>query len=339
MKRIGIIGGSGYAGAEAIRLVAAHPELELAWATGDSQAGTAVADLYPGLRAAYGDLSFTAYDPAHVDGLDAVVLALPHGKSQEIVPDLLGRVAHVVDVAADFRLKDPKLYDTWYGETHQCPQLLDKAVYGIPELGHRQRLKGAALIAGPGCYPTAASLALAPLVKHGVIEPTGIIVDAGCGVSGAGRTLKHGNLYGTVAENYEAYGLLTHRHTPEMEQNIGGQVLFTPHLLPMTRGILATCYARPTSPTSDKALLALLRGVYADEAFVHVIDGSPATKATYGTNVCLLTARFDERTGYVVVLSAIDNLVKGTAGAAVQCLNLALGLPETMGLPITAVYP
>jgi N-acetyl-gamma-glutamyl-phosphate reductase len=191
----------------------------------------------------------------------------------------------------------------------------------------------------PGCYPTAASLALKPLVQHEAIKPTGVIVDAACGVSGAGRTLKHGNLYGTVAENYEAYGLLTHRHTPEMEQNTGAQVLFTPHLLPMTRGILATCYAKPTGKTSTKQLLALLRGVYVNEPFVHVIDGSPATKATYGTNLCIISARYDERTDTVITLSAIDNLVKGTAGGAIQSLNLALGFPETMGLPTVAVYP
>ena len=233
MFSVGIIGASGYAGAELLRLVAAHPQLKLAWATGDTQAGSPIAELYPSLIGAYGEECFRAYDPNNVDGLDVVMLALPHGKSQELVPDLRGRARTVVDVAADFRLKDASLYPTWYGEAHACPELLAEAVYGLPEL-HRDALRSATLIAVPGCYPTAATLALAPLVRAGVIENTGLIVDAGCGVSGAGRTLKHGNLYGTVAETYEAYGLLTHRHTPEMEQNIGGQILFTPHLLPMT---------------------------------------------------------------------------------------------------------
>jgi N-acetyl-gamma-glutamyl-phosphate reductase len=338
MTSVGIVGASGYAGAELLRLVAGHPNLELAWATGDTQAGTPIAELYPSLLGAYPDTTFRSYDPADAEGLDVVILALPHGKSQELVPDLRKRAGIVMDVAADFRLKDASLYPTWYGEAHACPEHLADAVYGLPEL-HRKDIKSATLIAVPGCYPTAATLALAPLVRHGAVAKTGIIVDAGCGVSGAGRTLKHGNLYGTVAETYEAYGLLNHRHTPEMEQNIGAQVLFTPHLLPMTRGILATCYARPAGKTSTAALLALLRGVYANEPFVKVIDASPTTKATAGTNLCLITARYDERTDTVIVISAIDNLVKGTAGGALQSLNLALGLEETTGLPVTAVYP
>lgn len=338
MTNVGIVGASGYAGAELLRLFAAHPHVKLAWATGDTQAGTPIAELYPSLLGVYPDEKFQTFDPADADGLDVVVLALPHGKSQELVPDLRKRAGIVIDVAADFRLKDASLYPIWYGEPHACPDLLAVAVYGLPEL-HRNALTTAKLIAVPGCYPTAATLALAPLVRHGAIAKTGIIVDAGCGVSGAGRTLKHGNLYGTVAETYEAYGLLNHRHTPEMEQNIGAQVLFTPHLLPMSRGILATCYARPTGKTSTAQLLALLRGVYSNEPFVRVVENPPTTKATAGTNLCLITARYDERTDTVIVISAIDNLVKGTAGGAIQSLNLALGFPETTGLPLAAVYP
>ena len=337
-KSVGIIGASGYAGAELLRLIAGHPELDVVWATGDTQAGTQVCDLYPSLIGAYPDLVFREYSPGDTASLDVVFLALPHGKSQELVPDLRARVPLLVDVAADFRLKDASLYPQWYGEEHACPELLAESVYGLPEL-HREALGSASLIAVPGCYPTAATLALAPLVKHGAIHAKGVIVNASCGVSGAGRTLKHGNLYGTVSENYEAYGLLTHRHTPEMEQNIGAQVLFTPHLLPTSRGILATCYARPSGTTSTEQLLALLRGVYHGEPFVRVIDTPPSTKATAGTNLCLVTARYDERTDTVVVISAIDNLVKGTAGGAIQSLNLALGFPETLGLPVVAVYP
>jgi N-acetyl-gamma-glutamyl-phosphate reductase len=338
MTSVGIVGASGYAGAELLRLFAAHPRYNVKWATGDSQAGSRITDLYPSLLAAYGDTQFLPYDPSMADGLDVVVLALPHGMSQEYVPELRKRAGIVVDVAADFRLKDPALYPTWYGEAHACPELLKEAVYGLPEL-HRSALTSATLIAVPGCYPTAATLALAPLIKSGVMATKGVIVDAACGVSGAGRTLKHENLFGTVNENYQAYGLLTHRHTPEMEQNIGAQVLFTPHLLPMTRGILATCYGRPTRTTSTSDVLAILREAYADEPFVHVIDGSPSTKATAGTNNCIVTARYDERTATIVVIAAIDNLVKGTAGGAIQSLNLAVGIPETTGLPTTAVYP
>ena len=338
MTSVGIVGASGYAGAELLRLFAAHPEFDVVWATGDSQAGSRIADLYPSLLAAYGDTLFATYDPALADGLDVVVLALPHGKSQEYVPVLRGRAKIVVDVAADFRLKDASLYPTWYGEPHSCPELLAESVYGLPEL-HREALKTATLIAVPGCYPTSATLALKPLVASGLVATRGIIVDSACGVSGAGRTLKHENLFGTVNENYLAYGLLNHRHTPEIEQNIGAQVLFTPHLLPITRGILSTCYGRPTRPTSTAELLGILRAAYAEEPFVHVIDGSPSTKATAGTNNCVVTARYDERTDTVVAIAAIDNLIKGTAGGAIQSLNLALGFPETTGLPTTAVYP
>ena len=220
MTSVGIVGASGYAGAELLRLIAQHPHLDLVWAAGDTQAGSRVAELYPSLIGAYPDLVFATFDPADADGLDVVFLALPHGKSQELVPDIRKRAGIVIDVAADFRLKDASLYPTWYGEAHLCPELLAESVYGLPEL-HREALRKAKLVAVPGCYPTAATLALAPLIRHGAILPTGVIVDAACGVSGAGRTLKHGNLYGTVAENYEAYGLLNHRHTPEMEQNIG----------------------------------------------------------------------------------------------------------------------
>lgn len=338
MVSVGIIGASGYTGAELLRLVAGHPDFELAWATGDSQAGTRAAELYPSLAAAYPDLVFRPYDPADADGLDLVFLGLPHGKSQEVVPDLRKRVGHIVDLAADFRLKDPSLYPTWYHEEHHCPELLPEFAFGIPEL-FRSELRGAKLVAAAGCYVTCASLAIAPLVRHGAIESTGIIVDAASGVSGAGRSLKHTSLYGTVAEDFTAYGLLNHRHTPEMEQATGAQILFTPHLAPMTRGILATVYARPTGTTTTAGLLALLRGVYANEPFIVVTDASPSTKATYGTNVCHMTARYDERTGYVILLSALDNLVKGASGQAVQCANLALGLPETAGLPIVGVYP
>jgi N-acetyl-gamma-glutamyl-phosphate reductase len=338
MASVGIIGASGYTGAELLRLLHGHPGLDLAWATGDSQAGVRAADLYPSLAVAYPDLVFTTFDPAAADGLDLVFLCLPHGKSQELMPDLMKRVPHIVDLGADFRLNDAATYEQWYHEPHQHPELLKRFVYGLPEL-FRAKLKKAALIAAPGCYPTCAALGLAPLVKHGVIESSGIIVDAASGVSGAGRALKHTSLYGTVAENYEAYGLLNHRHTAEIEMLTGAQVLFTPHLAPMTRGMLTTSYARPVGPTSTEALLALLRGVYATEPFVVVIDGSPSTKAVMGTNVCQITARFDERTGYVMVLAAIDNLTKGASGAMIQCANLALGIEETTGLSTIGLYP
>jgi N-acetyl-gamma-glutamyl-phosphate reductase len=329
MAKVGIIGGSGYTGAELLRLLSLHPELDVVHVTGDSAAGSAVADLYPSLAAGYGALTFEPYDAAAVAGLDLVFLALPHGHSQRIVPELVGTVGHLVDLAADFRLKDPAAYPQWYGEEHAAPELLEHFVYGLPEL-HRDQLRGAELVAVPGCYPTAASLPLAPLVAAGLIETDGVIVDAASGVSGAGK----GKFpFCGTDEDFTAYGLLDHRHTPEMEVNTGATVLFTPHLAPMNRGILATCYARPTAATSTDEVLGCLAEAYADEPFVVVSERSPSTKATLGSNTAHLTARADPRTGWVLALGAIDNLVKGASGQAIQCANLALGLDEAMGLP------
>ena len=226
---------------------------------------------------------------------------LPHGESQRIVPELRSRVGLVVDLAADFRLKDAALYPQWYGEEHGAPELLADAVYGLPEL-FRDGLAGATLVAAAGCYPTSAGLALAPLVRAGLVEPTGIVVDAASGVSGAGRGLKESLHFGTVDEDFTAYGLLTHRHTPEMEQIIGGQVLFTPHLAPMVRGILATCYARPVAGTrlTTESVMAALHDAYDAEPFVVVTDDPPSTKATAGSNAAHVTARVDPRTGWVM---------------------------------------
>jgi len=333
---VGVFGASGFAGAELLRLAAAHPRLEVQLATADSRAGGRVADLYPNLAAVYPDLVLTEVDPAVADGLDLVFMALPHGASQDLVPDLRKRVGTIVDLAADFRLKDPSLYPTWYGEAHRHPDLLAEAAFGIPEL-FRTELGGAQLVAAAGCYVTAAALALAPLVRGGQIEPAGIVVDAASGVSGAGRAAKDHTHFNVVDEDFTAYGLIRHRHTPEIEQAIGAQVIFTPHLAPMNRGILATCYARPTAPAVDP--LGALKDFYRDEAFIVVSERSPSTKATLGSNCVHLTARSDPRTGWVVVLSALDNLTKGAAGQAIQCANLALGLPETTGLPMVGVYP
>ncbi|MEY2565630.1 MAG: N-acetyl-gamma-glutamyl-phosphate reductase [Actinomycetota bacterium] len=338
MIRTGILGASGYTGAELMRLASGHRDLEVVYATADSQVGTRVGDLYPSLAGAYPGVIFEALDPARTEGLDLVFLALPHGASQGVVPDLRKRVPVLVDLAADFRLKDPSLYPVWYGEEHAAPELLAEFAFGIPEL-FRSALSGAPLVAAAGCYVTAAALALAPLVQAGAIETSGVIVDAASGVSGAGRGLKHATHFGTANEDFTAYSLLTHRHTPEMEQATGAQVLFTPHLAPMTRGILATCYARPTGATSTADVLDILHRAYDAEPFVIVREEAPSTKATFGSNAAHVTARFDERTGWVVVLCALDNLVKGASGQAVQCANLALGLDETTGLSSIGVYP
>jgi N-acetyl-gamma-glutamyl-phosphate reductase len=336
MVSVGVFGASGYAGAELLRLIAGHPSLTLRLATGDTAAGERLADVYPSVALAFPDVVLQAADPAAADGLDLVFLALPHGASQHLVPELRKRVGVIVDLAADFRLGDAGLYPDWYGEDHTQPELLAEAAFGIPEL-FRERIIGSSLIASAGCYPTAAALAVAPLVRAGVIETTGVVVDAASGVSGAGRGLKASTHFNAVDEDFTAYGLLRHRHTPEIEQATGAQVIFTPHLAPMNRGILATCYARATSRGADP--LQVLGDFYRDEPFVLVSERSPSTKATLGSNACHLTARLDERTGWVLAIAALDNLTKGAAGQAVQCANLALSLPETAGLPVVGVYP
>ena len=340
MISVGILGASGFVGAELLRICAVHSEFEVVYATGDTQAGSLASSLYPSLTTAYPNLIFDEYSLEKTLKCDVVFLALPHEASLQIVPEIINKVRLVVDCSAAFRLKDSALYPSWYGFEHNAEAELAAAVYGLPEL-YRQELKSAKLIATPGCYVTAASLALAPLVKANVISTTGVIVDAASGVSGAGRALKSTNSFCTVDEDFTAYGLLDHRHTPEIEQVTGAQILFTPHLAPMNRGILATCYARPidAANTSTASLLAVLSRAYAREPFVAVRPASPSTKATLGSNSVHLSARFDQRTGYVVVLSAIDNLTKGAAGGAVQAANVALGLDETTGLSKVGMYP
>ena len=338
--RVGIIGASGYTGAELLRLLAAHPSLEVVYATGDSQAGSLAASVYPSLAAAFPSLVFAEYDTIEAAKCDVVFLGLPHEASLALVPQLLDRVRLVVDLSAAYRLKDAAEYPQWYGFSHDQPEVLARAVYGLPEL-YRAELAGAQLVATPGCYVTAASLALTPLVRAGLIETTGVIVDAASGVSGAGRVPKSNTHFNTVNEDFTAYGLLDHRHTPEIEQVTGAQVLFTPHLAPMNRGILATCYAKPangTNPTTQ-SLLAALAKAYAKEPFVVVRPTPPSTKATLGSNSAHLTARYDERTNTVMVICAIDNLTKGASGGAVQAANVALGLPETAGLSNVGMYP
>lgn len=336
--RIGVIGASGFAGSELVRLAAAHAGVEIAWQTADSQAGTAVADLYPALAARYPDERYVGYDPALLDGVDVAVLGLPHGASQALVPELLGKVGKVIDLAADFRHDRPEVYDEWYGEPHVAPELLERFVYGLPEL-YRDRLRGADLVAAPGCYPTSTILPLAALVRAGVIDPSRVIVDAACGVSGAGRPPKDNTTFCAVDENFTAYGVLHHRHTPEMEAHTGATVLFTPHLLPTNRGILSTIYGDVVGDWTTETALDALAESYRGEPFVVVAERLPATKGAQGSNVAHLSVRVDRRTGTVVAFGAIDNLVKGTAGQALQCLNLMMGWDETLGLPIAGVMP
>ena len=336
--KTGVAGASGYLGAELLRLLAGHPDLQVVVAQGDTSAGTPVAELYPNLSPAYSDLAFSALDPAGFDGLDAVFVALPSGRSQGVVAALADRVPLIVDLGADFRLKDPSLYPIWYGFEHAAPELLGRFVYGLPEL-FRNELVDARLIAAPGCYVTAASIALAPLVREGLIETTGVIVDAASGSSGAGRSPSAAFHHPVVNESFCAYGLLNHRHTPEMEQTVGAQILFTPHLAPMTRGILATCYGRVAEGRDATGCLEVLEEAYKDDPFVQVSAKASSTRDTYGSNTVRVTARYDERTGHVVALAALDNLMKGGAGQAIQAANIALGLEETTGLPTLGLVP
>jgi N-acetyl-gamma-glutamyl-phosphate reductase len=340
MVQVGIIGASGFTGAELLRIAAQHPEFEVCYATGDSQAGVRAAELYPSLAAVYPDLVFESFDIDRARRLDLVFLGLPHEASMAMAPQLIGHVGCIVDLSAAYRLKDVSHYPTYYGFEHDQLGLLTDAVYGLPEL-HRSELTGASLVATPGCHVTTAVLALHPFVEAGLIEPTGVMIDTMTGITGAGRKPTNTNLFTSIDSNVEAYGFLTHRHTPEIEQELGAQVLFTPHLVPMSRGLLATCHARPAAGTSisTDSLLALLRRRWADEPFIVVTDGSPSTKATLGSNAVHVTARYDERTNTVLAIAALDNLTKGASGGAVQAANVALGLDETAGLSSIGIAP
>ena len=333
MTEVAILGASGYVGAELLRLCSGHPQLRPARLFGDSQAGQTLAAVHPHLAPAYPDLIVERFEPAALDGIGLVFAALPHGHSQKLASEILGRGVKFVDLGADFRLDEAEAYARWYGEEHQAPELLDRFVYGIPEL-HREAIRSADAVAAAGCYPTSAILALKPLLE--LVEADSLIVDAASGVSGAGKGLKDETHFNSVDENFTAYGLLNHRHTAEMEMALGGRLLFTPHLAPMNRGILATCYAEAKGPCDP---LAVLRDAYADEPFVIVSERPPSTKWTLGSNCVHVTARYDERTGRVLAIAALDNLVKGAAGQMIQCANLMLGFEETEGLPRVGVWP
>ena len=340
MVRVGIVNVTGYAGADAARLLARHPEVRLVAVTGRSAAGQPLAAAFPHLA----DLELIIDD--ELPEVDVAFSALPHHASAEAIPPLLDRGQRVVDISADYRLHDVASYERWYGE-HPSAHLLAETPYGLPEL-HARHIAAARLVANPGCYPTAAILALAPVVER--IEPF-VVVDAKSGVSGAGRSLSLTTHYCEINENCHAYGLNGHRHQPEMDQELQAlrgarrgdadplEITFVPHLLPMTRGILATCYARLERGGEQAALLAHYREFYRAAPFVRVVDAPPQTKHTLGTNLCLIYPKLDERTGRLVVVSCIDNLVKGAAGQAVQNMNLMAGLDEKMGLMLTGSNP
>ncbi len=337
--RVGVVGATGYAGSELLRLCASHPDLDVVVATGDSNAGRRIAEFVPALASLYPSMEFSKVDALATSELDVVFLALPHGHSQRLVPDLVDRGVTVVDLGADFRLKRHEDYREWYGEEHDAPLLLDASVYGLVER-HRAELVGATLIAAPGCYPTASALALGPFLDGGLIDRTGIIINALSGTSGAGRATSDRLHFSRLAGNAEAYGLLTHRHTIEIQQELEAEVIFTPHLVATSRGMLVTAYGQlsDSALTSDGAL-DVLRDVYATDPFVIVTDEPPTMKDPVGSNLCFVSARVDRRTGWLVAMSSLDNLIKGAAGQAIQAWNVATGRVEALGLPLSGVTP
>lgn len=342
MLTAGIVGGTGYTGAELLRLLSTHPEVNLAAITSRSHAGTPVDVMYPSLRG-YVDLAFTEPEVDALADCDVVFFATPNGTAMERVPELLKRGTRVIDLAADFRLKDVAVWEQYYGMKHACPELLQEAVYGLPEL-NRESIRQARLIANPGCYPTAVSLGFMPLLAKGVVDSGSLIADVKSGVSGAGRQVKLTNLYGEVAEDFRAYSVAGHRHQPEIRQTLeqvaGGPagLVFVPHLVPMIRGIHATLYGRLTKEVD---LQRLFEDYYREEWCVDVMpaDTHPGTGSVRGSNSCRLAVHRPGGGETVVVLAVEDNLVKGAAGQAVQNMNIMYGLEESLGLTQAALWP
>jgi N-acetyl-gamma-glutamyl-phosphate reductase len=334
MKQVGILGGSGYTGAELLRLLTTHPDYEVKVVTGDSMAGQMVHELYPSLALAYPNLTYQAMKPEFMDGLDAVFCALPHGISQTIVPKILDNVGHIIDLGSDFRLKDPQAYVDWYLMEHACPEYLANSIYGLPEL-FRDEIRGGKLIAATGCNAAASILSLAPFLKEKVIESTSIVINLITGVSGAGKPPKDNTTFCAVDENVTPYGLLTHRHTPEIEQALSD---FSAEET-MNRGIIATSYGKVTDSLTTQKAIEILHDAYGHEPFIYVSENPPSTKATLGSNAVHITARVDERTQTLISIVTLDNLVKGASGMAIQNANIAMEIEETLGLPIAGLYP
>ena len=346
MKKCAVVGGTGYTGTELVRLLSDHPRVRLTSVTSRSLAGKRVTEVFPHLINHINGLTFSQPDMETLAReSDCVFLATPHGVSADLAATLLGRNRDlvVIDLSADFRLKDPAAYAQWYGHAHPHPELLPQAVYGLPEI-EGAHLKGARLIANPGCYPTSVILATAPLLAGGLTDPASIIADSKSGVTGAGREPTMGTHFPEVNESMKAYGVTKHRHTPEIEQElseVAGAPLFvnfTPHLLPINRGILSTIYASNAKGLSKKEILSAYHEFYKAAPFVRVYDtGLPEIRNVRGSNFCDIGLEVDPRTNRVVLVSAIDNLIKGAAGQAVQNMNLAFGFPETEGLKAPGV--
>jgi N-acetyl-gamma-glutamyl-phosphate reductase len=346
--KIGVLGASGYTGAELVRLLIAHPHVAIALLTADRRAGQAMADVFPQFSP-YRLPPLTALDAADWAALklDLVFCALPHGTTQQVIKDLVARApgTKIVDLSADFRLADPAAYARWYGPAHAAPELQQEAVYGLTEI-YRREIKAARLVANPGCYTTCAELALIPLLKAKAIDADEIVIDAKSGVTGAGRAAREDMLFAEVSEGFHAYGVGHHRHMAELDQEFSRAagrdvvVSFTPHLVPMNRGILSTIYVRGLK-ASAQDLHALLVKAYANEPFVHVLPFGrlPQTRHVRGSNMTMIGVAADRIAGRAIIGSALDNLTKGASGQAVQNMNLVLGFPETAGLEQVALFP
>ena len=345
MLKVAIVGASGYTGIELLRILVGHPEIEICCVTSRQHEGLPINQVFPSLSG-FCELVCEPLDvTAIAKRADLIFTALPHKSAMEVVPGFLAAGCKVVDLSADYRLKDQDIYEQWY-QVHSSPELFSEAVYGLPEL-YRNQLRSARLVANPGCYPTSVILGLAPLLEKQLIDPQSLIVDSKSGVSGAGRGLKLGSLYCETNEGFKAYGIASHRHTPEIEQELTGladstiRLNFTPHLLPVNRGILSTCYADLLEDKTSEELIELFQQRYVDEPFVRVMPGGELPNIAFvrGTNFCDIGCVSDQRTGRVIVVTAIDNLVKGAAGQAVQNMNIICDFHEALGLGIVPTFP
>ncbi|MGK0442860.1 MAG: N-acetyl-gamma-glutamyl-phosphate reductase [Pseudohongiellaceae bacterium] len=344
--KVGIVGGTGYTGVELLRILVNHPEAEVVTITSRAEDGVRVDSLYPNLRG-FSDIAFSQPDVNVLAQCDVVFFATPHNVAMNMVPQLLDKGIRVIDLSADFRIRDAALWSQWYGEPHACPDILEQAVYGLPEV-NREQIKSAQLVACPGCYPTSVQLGFIPLIENNLIDSSRLIANAASGVSGAGRQAKVDNLLSEVGDSFKAYGIPGHRHLPEIEQGLtdaGGNgvgLTFTPHLAPMVRGMHSTLYAELLNDsTSLESVQALFEQRYANEPFVDVLPAGshPQTRTVRGANVCRLAIHKPQNRNTIVILSVIDNLVKGASGQAVQNMNIMLGLPENAGLNIVALTP